>query len=336
MTPERDYELKPHNSFGLAVKAAAFIAVEDEGTLEEALSIKTRPRMILGGGSNILFTKKYPGLLIHNKIKGKEIIRNYKHHVHISAGAGENWHELVCWAIENDLGGIENLSLIPGTVGAAPIQNIGAYGVELKDVLVRLEAMELKTGAIHIFKNKDCQFGYRDSIFKRQLKGRYCITKVILRLQKAPHRLHTAYGAIRKVLEENGNTDFGIRELSAAIIKIRQSKLPDPKKIGNAGSFFKNPIVAARKFKKLNNLYPKMPHYPQSDGKVKIPAAWLIDQCGWKGKRKGNVGCHINQPLVLVNYGGGTGKAIQKLSEAIQQSVVEKFGIKLSAEVNII
>ena len=336
MQLEKNYDLKEYNSFGLTVKAAAFIAVEDEKTLQEALSIKIRPRMILGGGSNILFTKKYPGLLIHNKIKGKEIIRNYKQSVHISSGAGENWHELVCWAIANNLGGIENLSLIPGTVGAAPIQNIGAYGVELKDVLVRLEAMELKTGKVHVFKNKDCQFGYRDSVFKRKLKGKYCMTKIILRLQKAPHRLNTSYGAIRKVLEENGDTDFGIRELSAAIIKIRQSKLPDPKKIGNAGSFFKNPVVPARKFKKLNNLYPKMPHYLQPDGNVKIPAAWLIDQCGWKGKRKGNIGCHVNQPLVLVNYGGGTGKAIQKLAEEIQQSVLEKFGVRLLAEVNMV
>jgi len=336
MTPEKDYQLKPYNSFGLAVRATAFVAVKDEDALRTALHIKTRPRMILGGGSNILFTKKYPGLLIHNRIKGKEIIRKYKHSVHISAGAGENWHELVCWAIANNLGGIENLSLIPGTVGAAPIQNIGAYGVELKDVLLRLEAMELKTGEIHVFKNKDCHFGYRDSIFKRKLKGKYCITKVILRLQKAPHQLNTSYGAIQKGLDKTGHADFGIRELSAAIIQIRQSKLPDPKKIGNAGSFFKNPVISVRKFEKLNKLYPEMPHYLQPDEKVKIPAAWLIDQCGWKGKRKGSVGCHVNQPLVLVNYGGGTGKAIQELAEEIQESVSEKFGVRLSAEVNIV
>ncbi|MEM9920662.1 MAG: UDP-N-acetylmuramate dehydrogenase [Bacteroidota bacterium] len=333
----QNHSLQSYNTFGLPARAAHFAEVHSEKALVELLQEDIRPLFILGGGSNILLTKDLPGLVIRNAIAGKAITRTFRHCVYVSFGGGENWHQAVLWSIEQGLGGIENLSLIPGTVGAAPIQNIGAYGVELKDVFVRLEAIDLSSGKKRIFRKKDCHFGYRDSIFKRAAKGRYCITRVVLRLQKASsHRLNTRYGAIRQTLAEMGIEQASIADLSQAVIHIRSSKLPDPAKLGNAGSFFKNPEIAKADFVALQEQYPQVPHYPMDSGLIKVPAGWLIEQAGWKGKRIGAAGSHAKQALVLVNYGGATGSDIWQLALDIIASVKAQFGIELSAEVNVI
>lgn len=249
-------------------------------------------------------------------------------------GGGEVWHEFVLWAVAKDYGGLENLSLIPGTVGASPIQNIGAYGVELKDVFVRLKALNLTTGKLRSFNHTACQFGYRDSIFKRQEKGKWCITSVVFSLRKSPHRLNISYGDISKTLESSGITKPGIDDISRAVVQIRTSKLPDQAKIGNCGSFFKNPETERAVLDQILETYPQAPHYRLPDGRVKIPAGWLIEQCGWKGKRVGNTGCYERQALVLVNHGGATGEEVKNLAKTIVESVVEKFGVRLEAEVN--
>ncbi len=332
----KNFPLKKYNSFALDVKAAQYIAIKSIQDLYDLLDTNPKDFMVLGGGSNVLFAKNYKGLIIHNQLKGKKIVRHYKKCVHVAFASGENWHETVLWCLKKNLGGIENLSLIPGTVGAAPIQNIGAYGVELKDVLVRLEAVHIDTGEKVIFKNIDCQFRYRYSIFKDIKKGQFFITKVVLRLSKKEHALNTSYGAIQKVLLAKNIKIPTIKDVSNTVIEIRQSKLPDPAKIGNAGSFFKNPVISESKFMKLQKTYPNLPNYPAGSGYVKLAAAWLIDQCGWKGKRFGDIGCHKNQALVLVNYGKGKGAAIWKLATKIQASVDKKFGVKLEPEVNLI
>ncbi|MEO1516992.1 MAG: UDP-N-acetylmuramate dehydrogenase [Bacteroidota bacterium] len=333
----QNQSLKPYNTFGIDVSAAHFASFQSIEELRQLLGQDSRPILLLGGGSNLLLTRHWEGLALHNGIKGRKVIREFAHCVYVEAGGGENWHAFVQWALERELGGIENLSLIPGTVGAAPIQNIGAYGVELKDVFVRLEAIDLSTGERRIFRKNDCQFGYRDSIFKRAAKGQYCITRVVFRLQKKhAHRLHLTYGAIRQTLADMSCTEVDIQAISQAVIHIRSSKLPDPAKLGNAGSFFKNPEISAQQFAPLQKKHPNIPHYPLGDDRIKVPAGWLIEQCGWKGKRIGHTGSHARQALVLVNYGEASGSEIWQLAQDIIASVQDTFGIGLQAEVNVL
>ncbi len=328
------FSLRHHNTFGIDVNAEYFTTVNNVEELRQALNHPAKNKVILGGGSNVLLTGDLKGLVIHNQIMGKELLHEDAHTVHVTAGGGENWHQFVQWCIEQGYGGVENLSLIPGTVGAAPIQNIGAYGVELKDVFLQLEAIDLTTGESRIFSAADCDFGYRDSVFKRALKGRYCISRVHFRLSKTA-KVNTNYGAIRETLAEWKIAEPGIREVSDAVVAIRQSKLPDPAKLGNSGSFFKNPEISETQFADLQKIYPEIPHYPLPSGQIKVPAGWLIEQCGWKGKRVGNTGSHARQALVLVNYGGASGAEIYQLAEAIMASVNQRFGINLHPEVNV-
>lgn len=326
--------LGQYNTFNINATARYFAPIDSIATLQAILSDekwKTIPTLILGGGSNILFTKNVEGLVIHNQIGGVEKIGENNDHVFLKIGAGENWHQLVLYCIKNNYAGIENLSLIPGTVGAAPIQNIGAYGVELKDVLFEVHVINIEKNIPRIFNNVDCKFGYRDSIFKNTLKNKFIITHVILRLNKKPI-FHIEYGAIKEKLKDK---TISIKTISDAVIQIREEKLPDPKKIPNAGSFFKNPVVSEEIFLSLQKKYPTMPHFKENNNAVKVPAAWLIEHCGFKGKRFGNVGVHEKQALVLVNYGGATGLEIKKLGETIQQAVQEKFKIQIVTEVNI-
>jgi len=334
MQIEKDKSLQPYNTFGIDVNANYFVEANSEQDLISFFSNNKKPIFILGGGSNLLLTQNVKNIVIKNNIKGKKIEREFQHSVYVSAGGGENWHQFVLWCIKKGLGGIENLSLIPGTVGASPIQNIGAYGVELKDVFHKLEAIEIKTGEKRIFRKKECSFAYRDSIFKKKLKGKYCITKVWFKLSKRPI-IDVSYGAIRQTLSDMKVKIPTIKDISKAVIKIRSSKLPDPKKLGNSGSFFKNPEISQRQFKSLQKKFPNIVFYSLENGKIKVPAGWLIEQCGWKGKRMGNTGSHAKQALVLVNYGGATGNEVKKLAYRIIDSVEKKFGIKLTAEVNI-
>lgn len=333
ITSERS--LLPFNTFGIDVDAARFVSVETIDELQTALHSGIRPVMILGGGSNVVFTKKVEGLVIHNKIRGIEAVRTSGNTVWLKIGGGELWHDVVLHAVRHGLGGIENLSLIPGTMGAAPVQNIGAYGVELKDVFVSLEAVELDTGALLHFDAAQCRFGYRDSFFKREGKGRFCITAVTLALTSADHRINTSYGDIRRTLEQSGIASPDIADVSRAVVQIRSSKLPDPARIGNCGSFFKNPEADRGVLERIRATHPAVVFYDLPDGRVKIPAGWLIEQCGWKGKRVGNTGCYEKQALVLVNYGGATGEEVKNLADAIIDSVRERFGVSLEPEVNI-
>jgi UDP-N-acetylmuramate dehydrogenase len=331
-----DFLLKNHNTFHIQATAKAFAEVDSVEVLKGILKENQHPIQILGGGSNVLFTKEYyNALFIKNSIKGIKIIEENATSVVLEIGSGEGWHDLVMWAVAHDYGGIENLSLIPGTVGASPIQNIGAYGVELKDIFVKLEALNLQTFEIQYFTNEQCQFGYRDSIFKKEIKGQYFITKVFLKLTQSPHRMSTQYGDISKILQDKNIEKPTIKDISGAVIQIRQSKLPDPSVLGNAGSFFKNPEIPIAQFQTLKEVFPNIVGY-NTEGGVKVAAGWLIEQSGWKGKRVGDVGVHERQALVLVNYGGGEGSEIKALSEQIQASVKEKFGIDLMAEVNIL
>ncbi len=336
MTIRKNAPLLPYNTFGIAVQAAQFIEVQSVEALQAALRLNVRPLLILGGGSNILFTEDWPGLVIRNQIAGIQIERRFKNRVWVRVGAGENWHNFVRWAVQQGFGGVENLSLIPGSVGAAPVQNIGAYGVELKDVFISLEAVEISTGRCRRFSRKACRFGYRDSIFKRSEKGRYCISSVTLSLSTSAHRLNTSYGDISKTLERMGISRPGIADISAAVVQIRSSKLPDPAHIGNCGSFFKNPELDRSVLERIRQTYPAAPGYELPEGRVKIPAGWLIEQCGWKGKRVGNTGCYEKQALVLVNHGGATGAEVKALAFAIIESVEQKFGVRLEPEVNMV
>lgn len=329
--------LKPFNTMGLDAKARFFVSIDSFEELQAILSKQefvSMPKYVLGGGSNVLFVDDFEGLIIYMNIRGRTVVFEDDETVRLKVGAGENWHDLVMFAVDKGWGGIENLSLIPGSVGAAPIQNIGAYGVELEEVFHELEAVEVETGKIHKFNKVDCNFGYRDSTFKQELKGKYIITSVTLTLKKDP-KVNTSYKALESKLQEDGIENPGIKEVSRAVIEIRESKLPDPAEIGNTGSFFKNPVVKSSVFSGLKESYPDIPHYQVDDG-VKIPAAWLIDQCGWKGKRFGDAGVHKMQALVIVNYGNATGREIWNLAKKIQQSVVDKFGIALLPEVNIV
>jgi len=331
----KNRSLQAYNTFGLAARAENLVPVSSERGLKEALQLPYRPIFLLGGGSNMLLTKDIKGLVLKNEIQGIKVLKKTKNIVTIAVGGGENWHQLVLWCIEKGYGGIENLSLIPGTVGAAPIQNIGAYGVELKDVFVKLEAIELASGQKKTFTKEACQFGYRDSIFKRTLKDQYCITKVYLQLSRQTHQLNSSYGAIKTILAEKKIITPTIKDISEAVIHIRSSKLPDPAELGNSGSFFKNPEIGRVQFEALQQQFPNLVFYDLPSGQVKIPAGWLIEQCGWKGKRVGNTGAHTKQALVLVNYGGATGEEVVALAQQIIISVKEKFGITLTSEVNI-
>jgi UDP-N-acetylmuramate dehydrogenase len=347
MLTKKNYNLQKYNTFGIHAQCAAFVCVKNETELKAILTKNTLPIYVLGGGSNMLFTKSYYDFLfIKNEIKGIKKVENTEgilnhsiaqspNHQIIEIGGGESWHELVLWCLKNDLGGIENLSLIPGTVGAAPIQNIGAYGVELKDVFVKLEAINLQTLENQTFTHEDCQFGYRDSVFKQELKGKYLISKVYLKLTSKEHKIQTNYGDIQRLLSDWNITEPTIQDVSKAIINIRQSKLPDPAVIGNAGSFFKNPEISPAQFEALKAHHPNIVGYPTEKG-IKVAAGWLIEQSGWKGKRFGDVGVHERQALVLVNYGNGTGLEIKQLAQKIQASVLENFGIELMTEVNML
>lgn len=336
MTILYQHSLQAYNTFGIPAKAAAFTKVASVANLQKVLAQKILPPYILGGGSNMLLANDMEALVIKNNILGRTIIEETAEDVLLAIGGGENWHNLVQWCVSRNYGGIENLSLIPGTVGAAPIQNIGAYGVELKDVFHSLEAVSLETGEVSTFDKQACQFAYRDSIFKRELKGKYCITQVVLRLQKTAHQIHLKYGAIKKMLEEKGIQQPTIQDMSEVIIAIRSSKLPDPAVLGNSGSFFKNPEIERSQFEELQEQFPNIVFYDLPSGKVKIPAGWLIEQCGWKGKRVGETGAYAKQALVLVNYGKATGQEIWQLAMNIVESVKNKFGIELSPEVNVL
>lgn len=328
--------LRPYNTFGIDVRAKTFISVETIEDLKDVLKQNYSDDLfILGGGSNMLLTNNIPGTVLHIALKGKEVIGENENEVFLKVNAGENWHETVLWTLKNNWGGFENLSLIPGNIGTVPIQNIGAYGVEIKDTLVSLAAMDIQTLEIKEFSNKDCEFGYRDSVFKTKVKGKYIITSVTFRLVKKNHHLQTNYGAIQEALDEMGVVDASIQDVSRAVIKIRQQKLPDPKELGNSGSFFKNPIVPAPELKELQNRFPEIPNYKVSETEYKIPAGWLIEKAGLKGYREGDAGVHKNQALVLVNYGEATGEEILNLSRKIQAEVFSKFGITLTPEVNI-
>lgn len=335
MQVKQDHSLLSFNTFGIDVTAAHFAEIHSIADLGQVLRSRINPMLILGGGSNLLFTHHPAGLVIRNAIKGTEISRVFKNKVWVKAGGGVVWHDFVCWAVEHNLGGIENLSLIPGTVGAAPVQNIGAYGVELKDVFVNLEAVELETGKVRHFTATQCQFGYRDSVFKREAKGKYCITSVTFSLTTGKHKINTSYGDIQRTLEQMQVQSASIADVSRAVVQIRSSKLPDPAKIGNCGSFFKNPEVDRNVLDRLKPQFPNIIAYDLPDGRVKIPAGWLIEQCGWKGKRVGNTGSYEKQALVLVNYGGATGQEVKNLAYAIIDSVEKTFGIRLDTEVNI-
>ena len=330
-----DISLKPYNTFGIDVKARQF---SEFNTIEELLAllpeIRKNNTLISGGGSNILFTRDFNGLFVRNRIKGIQEISRNENQVVIEAGAGENWHEFVMHCVDQGLGGLENLSLIPGCVGASPMQNIGAYGVEIKDCFAYLDAVEIESGKVKRFSLADCQFAYRESVFKRALKNKYIICKVAFKLQLHAE-VNTAYGVIEKELAQMGISKPSIKNLSQAVIRIRQSKLPDPSVLGNAGSFFKNPIVSLEVLQHIQQAYDDVPSYPAGECHVKLAAGWLIEKAGWKGKRIGNVGVHDLQALVLVNHGGGTGIEIYDLSEKIIQDIQNKFGVILEREVNI-
>ena len=329
--------LTPFNTFGIEAVAKQFVNITTTEELLQVLQSKQFPeKFILGGGSNMLLTKDIDALVIHINNKGKEIVKEEGDFVYVKVEAGENWHEFVLWCIDNDFGGVENLSLIPGNVGTSPIQNIGAYGVELKDVFEECEAVSVKDLTLITFSKEHCNFGYRNSIFKQAEKGKHIITNVTFKLTKKNHTLNTSYGAILSELNDNNITKPTIKDVSNAIIKIRQSKLPDPKEIGNSGSFFKNPVINSKHFKKLQDNFPEIPSYKVSENEIKIPAGWLIEKAGFKGKRFGNYGVHKKQALVLVNYGSANGTDILKLSELIQNTIKKLYNIDLEAEVNVI
>lgn len=330
--------LQPYNSFGVDVLARHFVPADSLNEIKEILEWnKTQQQrlLILGGGSNVLFTHDYDGLVLQNNLKGISKINEDDHFVYIKAMAGENWHSFVQFCVENKYQGIENLSLIPGNVGASPMQNIGAYGVEIKDVFESLDALHLPDGVMVSFTHAQCKFGYRESIFKQSLRNQFLIVSVTYKLRKQP-KFTVNYGNIEQALEQMGVKELSIEAIANAVIQIRQSKLPDPTKIGNAGSFFKNPVIHQTFYEALQKLYPEIPGFPGNDKfMTKVPAAWLIEQTGWKGYRKGDAGCYPLQPLVLVNYGKASGTEIYALSSEIIESVQEKFGILLEREVNI-
>ena len=331
-----NYSLQPFNTFGIDVKAKYFASFSGIPELKANLAAyPEEPLLILGGGSNMLFTQDFNGLVLRNEIRGIDQVDQDDQHVLIKAGAGENWHTFVQHCLAHNWAGLENLSLIPGSVGASPMQNIGAYGVEIKDVFYELSAYHIASGEIHTFNKEQCQFGYRESVFKRAFKNQYIITDVTFALSKNPE-LKTSYGAIQQELATRGITKPQIRDISEAVIAIRQSKLPDPVLLGNAGSFFKNPVIGLDEFKTIQAKYPDVSHYVVSETEIKLAAGWLIEKAGLKGFRQGNCGVHTKQALVLVNYGGSEGQQILDLSTHIIQTIQSQFGVTLEREVNII
>lgn len=333
---KRDFSLRHANTFGIDVHAAQYTVFTSKQELIADLAEAEYAPWVLGGGSNVLFVDDLDRCVLKNEISGIEIIDENEEEVIVRVGGGVVWHELVTWCVQHDFGGIENLALIPGSVGAAPMQNIGAYGVEIVKTFVSLRALRLNDGDIQVFGKSDCAFGYRDSVFKQSVKDQFCILEIDLRLSKPPHQVHIEYGAIRETLERRSIKNPGIRDVYDTVIEIRRSKLPDPLIIGNAGSFFKNPTINENQYKSLSKEFLQMPAYVAGDHQYKIPAGWLIEQCGWKGKRVGNVGCYEKQALVIVNYGGASGREVYDHAMRVKDSVKEKFNIELSAEVNII
>lgn len=335
---QQNVSLKPYNTFGLDENAGFLAIIDSIDDLDEVFMtgrFRSQRKMVLGGGSNILLTRGFTGVVAKIEIKGFHLMNESEDEVMVSIGAGENWHQFVLWCVERGFGGVENLSLIPGTVGAAPMQNIGAYGVELKEVFHSLEAYEIKSGKLATFYKEDCKFGYRYSVFKGDLKDKYVITKVNFKLTKKPS-FNISYGNLKETLDQMGVEELSLKNVSQAVINIRQSKLPDPMDIGNAGSFFKNPVVEKLHFEALEAQFPEIKSFPVDKEFVKIPAAWLIDNAGWKGYRDGDIGVHDKQALVLVNHGVGRGKDLFKLSNEIMKSVQSKYGIDLEREVNVI
>jgi UDP-N-acetylmuramate dehydrogenase len=331
--------LLPFNTFKFQARAkylSIISSLDDLMELRRSHIFEQNPRLFLGGGSNILFTRDFDGLVIRNEIKGIEVVHEDEDQITLKAGSGENWHAFVCYCVERNYGGLENLSLIPGTMGAAPMQNIGAYGVEVRSVIDDVEAFDLEKGEVKVFSNADCNFGYRESFFKHEGKGTYFISSITLTLTKRNHQFNISYGAIKDTLHQMGVDKLSVKAISDAVISIRKSKLPDPAVIGNAGSFFKNPSIDSDQYSRLKEIYPTIPGFTEEKSKIKVPAGWLIEQCGWKGKRVDNIGVHPLQALVLVHYGGDEGKKLWQLALDIQSSVNEKFGITLQPEVNVI
>lgn len=340
LTIQKGVSLRPYNTFRIDSTAQYLVEIDQLEDLQALLideKFRNTPKLVLGGGSNLLLTQNVEGLVIKINILGINVVREDDYHVYLEVGAGVNWHELVMYCVDNGLAGMENLSLIPGTVGAAPMQNIGAYGVEIEQIFDSLTAVHVQSGALRHFTHADCQFGYRESVFKRSLKGQYIITSVTFRLSKKP-TFHTQYGAIQETLNAMGisGDTLSIKAISEAVIHIRRSKLPDPAEIGNAGSFFKNPEIQQTQFDQLKSQYPALPGYPTGPDTVKVPAGWLIEQSGWKGRRVGDAGVHAKQALVLVNYGQATGHEIVTIAQQVQRDVAAIFGIQLTPEVNII
>ncbi|MDQ7916892.1 UDP-N-acetylmuramate dehydrogenase [Mesonia sp. MT50] len=337
MEHHKNFSLKDYNTFGIDVSAKAFVSVSSVEELKEVLQqVYAHELFVLGGGSNILLLKNIDQTILHINLKGRVLEREDENYAYVRAQAGENWHEFVRWCIAHNFGGLENLSLIPGNVGTSPIQNIGAYGVELKDSFVSCEAIHKQTLQTKIFTKEECHFGYRNSTFKNENKDKFIITSVLFRLTKKQHQLHTGYGAILAELEKENVDNPSIEDVSDAVIAIRQSKLPNPKELGNSGSFFKNPIIPKLAFDKLVEKFPEMPSYPVSTNEIKIPAGWLIEKTGFKGCRREDAGVHKNQALVLVNYGKATGEDIYRLAQEIQKKIWDVFDIHLEMEVNVI
>ena len=333
-----NYSLKLYNTFGIEAKAKYFVDVSTINDLRKVLVFRRQkdlPILFIGGGSNMLFVDNFPGIVLKLNLKGIEILKEDNDYVYVKSQGSENWHHFVEWTLEHDFGGLENLSLIPGNVGTAPMQNIGAYGVEVKDYIVEVQTLELETGNERIFTNEECHFGYRESIFKNELRGQYVLVAVTFKLTKQNHQLHVDYGAIKTELDSEQIINPTIQDISRAVIKIRESKLPDPSQIGNSGSFFKNPVISNDEFAEIEKKHPQIAHY-KTDSGIKLAAGWLIEQAGWKGKRFGDAGVHDKQALVLVNYGNATGKEIYDLSEQIIEDVKAKYGVTLEREVNII
>ncbi|MFV8442741.1 UDP-N-acetylmuramate dehydrogenase [Flavobacterium sp. LB2P44] len=332
-----DFSLKKYNTFGIEAKAKQFVAVHSNEDLKTILQEnKSHKKFILGGGSNMLLTKDVEALVIHIDLKGKKIIDQNDDFVWIESQAGENWHEFVLWTVLQNFGGLENMSLIPGNVGTTPVQNIGAYGTEIKDTFISCEAMTIENQQIRTFTKEECHFGYRESVFKNEVKDQYIITSVVYKLTKKNHKINISYGDISTELTQNNILNPTLKDVSNAVIAIRQSKLPDPAVLGNSGSFFKNPILLKSDFEKIKQAFPAIKYYDISETEVKVPAGWLIEQAGFKGKRFGDAGIHKNQALVLVNYGNATGQEILNVSKNIQETIFKIFGIHIEAEVNVI
>ena len=337
MEIQHHFSLKNYNTFGIEAKAKQFVAVHSTEELKYILEQrKAEKKFILGGGSNMLLTKDIDALVIHIDLKGKKIIDENDDYVWVESQAGENWHEFVLWTIDQDFGGLENMSLIPGNVGTTPVQNIGAYGTEIKDTFISCQVITTENQEIKTFSKEECNFGYRESIFKNDVKDQYIITSVVFKLTKKNHKINTSYGDIVAELAKNNRTEPTLKDVSNAVINIRRSKLPDPKELGNSGSFFKNPILLTSDFQKIQHQFPEMKYYEVSETEVKVPAGWLIEQAGFKGKRFGDAGIHKNQALVLVNYGNATGAEILNVSKNIQETIFKKFGINIETEVNVI